>query len=119
MFMRLGTTLIALALLPMATAVQADAGNTWRVNGGISGRTFVLDCKLVQGTGSCVDAAPGGKAKPLTSLSTSGDRASWSFQTRHLFINITLAFSGRITGDRMSGTISAAGRSGTFTAVRR
>jgi len=119
MFMRFRSTLIALALLTCAASVQADSGNTWRVNGAISGRTFVLDCKLVQGTGSCVDAAPGGKAKPLTSLSTSGDRAIWSFQTRHLFINITLAFNGRITGDHMSGTMSAAGRSGTFTAVRR
>jgi hypothetical protein len=119
MFMRFRSTLIALALLPCAASVQADSGNTWRVNGAIGGRTLVLDCNLVQSSGSCVDAAPGSKAKRLTSLSTSGDRASWSFQTRHLFMNITLSFNGRIAGDRMSGTMSAAGRSGTFTAERR
>ena len=117
--MRVCSSFISIALLISSAAVQAESANSWRVNGAISGRTFVLDCRLEQGSGTCVDANPGGKANPLASLTVSGDRTSWSFRTRHLFISITLAFNGRITGDRMSGTMSAAGRSGTFTAVRR
>jgi hypothetical protein len=117
--MRVRTTLIAIALLTFSAASQAESGNSWRVNGAISGRTFVLDCRLEQGTGACTDVSAGAKAKPLASLSTAGDRTSWSIRTRHLFMSITLAFNGRVSGDRMSGTMSAAGRSGTFTAVRR
>jgi hypothetical protein len=117
--MRFFSSFIVLALLLSSSASQAGSPNSWRVNGAISGRTFVLDCRLEQGNGACVDANPGGKAHPLKSLTASGDRTSWSIQTRHLFVSITLAFSGRIAGDRMSGTMSAAGRSGTFTAVRR
>jgi hypothetical protein len=36
-----------------------------------------------------------------------------------MLMNIAMNFTGRATGDRMSGTVRAAGRSGSFTAVRR
>ena len=107
------------ALLMLGSAAQADAPGAWRVNGAISGRTFTLDCHLVQGSGLCTDASPGGKSHSLASLSDAGNRVNWSFKTRVAFLSITLAFAGQVVGDRMSGTMSAAGRSGTFTAVRR
>jgi hypothetical protein len=117
--MRVLVSPIAVALLISPAHLQAESANSWRVNGSISGRTFVLDCLLEQGTGTCTDVSAGGKSKPLTSLTRLGDRTSWSFQTRHLFLNITLAFSGRVSGEHMNGTMSAAGRSGSFAAVRR
>ena len=117
--MRVWLQVGAVALLMLGSAVQADAPGAWRVNGAISGRTFTLDCRLIQGSGLCTDASAGGKSQPLTSLSEAGNRVNWSFKTRVAFLSITLAFAGQVAGDRMSGTMSAAGRSGTFTAVRR
>ena len=91
----------------------------WRVNGAISGRIFTLNCVLEESTGVCTDASPGGHSHPLASLSGSGNRLAWSFKTRVAFLTVTLAFAGLVAGEHMSGTMTAAGRSGTFTAVRR
>ncbi len=55
----------------------------------------------------------------LTSFAEAGDQINWSVKTRVAIMNITLAFNGRVNGNRMSGVVTAAGRSGTFTAVRR
>lgn len=116
--MNVGIFLAAGALV-FAAPAQAQTSNLWHVNGSISGRTFVLDCRLDQGAGLCTDASKGGKSHPLTSLAVTGNQARWSFKTRVAFISVRLAFDGRIQGDRMSGAMSAAGRSGAFTAVRR
>jgi hypothetical protein len=104
--------------LVVSSSAQAQAGGTWRVNGAIAGRTFVLDCRFAEKGGTCTDASPGGKTHPLTSLSVAGSQARWTFATRVVLMSITLAFDGRIEGNRMSGTMSAAGRHGTFTAAR-
>jgi len=117
--MRFWRLIIATALLSSASAIHAESGGVWRVNGAIGGRAVVLDCRLEPSGGMCVDAAPGGKSHPLVKMAGSGNQLSWSFKTRYLFMDITLAFAGRVAGDRMSGTIAAAGRSGTFTATRR
>ena len=117
--MRVWPALLLMSVLAIPASLEAEAANIWRVNGAISGRTFVLDCHLEQSSGVCADATPGGKSHPLASLAAAGNQMSWSFKTRYLFMNISLSFNGRVTGDRMSGTMSAAGRSGTFTAVRR
>jgi hypothetical protein len=108
----------ALALLAIGSSGQAQATGTWRVNGAIAGRTFVLDCRFEEKGGSCTDASPGGKTHPLTSLSLAVNQARWTFTTRVVLMSITLAFDGRIEGNRMNGTMSAAGRHGTFTAAR-
>ena len=109
---------IALGLFSLPTAVHAQSAGLWRVNGAISGRTFALNCRIEQG-GACVDAAPGGKSKPLASLAASGNDLQWSFKTRVVLLSVTLAFHGRVQGGQMSGTVTAAGRNGTFTATRR
>jgi hypothetical protein len=111
--------LSALALALAAAPAQAQIAGTWRVNGAIAGRTFVLDCRFQEKGGACTDASPGGKTHPLTSLAVNGGQAHWTFVTRVMLMAITLAFDGRVDGNRMSGAMSAAGRHGTFTAVRR
>jgi len=116
--MRVWPRFAVVALLIVGTSVQAEAPDTWRVNGSISGRTFTLDCHLDRGPGICTDASPGGKSHPLSSLSASGNQMNWSFKTRVAFLSVTLAFSGQVTGNRMNGTMTAACRSGTFAAVR-
>jgi hypothetical protein len=108
----------AVTLVAINSPAQAQAAGAWRVNGAIAGRTFVLDCRFGEKGGTCTDASPGGKTHPLTSLSVTGSQARWSFATRVVLMSITLAFDGRIEGNQMNGTMSAAGRHGTFTAVR-
>jgi hypothetical protein len=108
----------AVAFLGISSSTQAQVAGAWRVNGAIAGRTFVLDCRFAERGGTCTDASPGGKTHPLTSLSLTGSEARWTFATRVVLMSVTLAFDGRIQGNQMNGTMSAAGRHGTFTAVR-
>jgi hypothetical protein len=108
----------AFALLAIISPALAQPIGAWRVNGAIAGRSFVLDCRFEEKGGTCTDASRGGKTHPLTSLSVAGNQARWTFATRVVLMSITLAFDGRIEGNRMSGTMSAAGRHGTFTAAR-
>ncbi|MFA7603165.1 MAG: hypothetical protein WCY29_09170 [Novosphingobium sp.] len=114
-----------MALLAADAAANAQPVNTqsvdsWRVDGAISGRKFALDCRFEQAAGVCVDAESRGKrSHPLLSLSSSASQKRWSFKTRVALLSITLAFDGRVDGDRMSGVVTAAGRTGSFTAVRR
>ena len=117
--MRTGYGIAALALVAIGSGAQAETASLWRVNGAVSGRTFTLDCQLVRGGGTCTDATPGGKTHPLASFADANGQVNWSFKTRVALISVTLAFSGRVSGDRMNGTMTAAGRSGTFTAMRR
>jgi len=116
--MRLWSTLGAIALCVLASSAQAEANGAWRVNGAIAGRTFVLDCQFNGASGACVDVE-GRKSHPLTSLSSSGDQVAWSFKTKVAIMSVTLSFAGRVAGNRITGTMRAAGRSGTFNAVRR
>lgn len=116
--MRLWSILGAGALLLAGSSAQAEANGAWRVNGAISGRTFVLDCSFNGATGTCVDVESK-RAHPLTSLSSTGDQVSWSFKTKVAIMSVTLNFAGRVAGNRISGTMRAAGRNGTFNAVRR
>lgn len=107
-------------LLCTATTANAEARGAWRVDGAIAGRTFKLDCTFDGGVGSCVDADSGGKrVHRLETLTASGDQIAWSFKTKAMLMSVTLNFAGRISGDRMNGTMRAAGRSGTFTGVTR
>lgn len=108
----------ALTLVAVGSPGQAQVTGAWHVNGAISGRTFVLDCRFEEKGGTCRDASAGGKPHPLTSFSATGSQMRWTFNTRVVLVSITLAFDGRIEGNRMSGTMAAAGRRGTFTAVR-
>ncbi len=101
-----------------ATSAEAEASGAWRIDGAIAGRTFQLDCRFDGAKGACVDVASG-KSQPLTSLTAGGDQVAWSFKTKVMLMSITLNFDGRIAGNRMNGTMRAAGRTGNFTGVRR
>lgn len=110
--------LLGLAGLLLTSApASAQTAGLWRVDGSVAGRTFKLDCQVQTG-GSCVDNESG-KRYPLTAAAMAGDQVSWSFKTKVAFIGVTLVFTGRPAGSRMSGTMRVAGRTGAFTAVRR
>jgi hypothetical protein len=107
----------SMAVTAAPAPAQTQNAGSWRINGLIAGRAFVLDCRLQQAGGVCVDADR--KSQPLTSVSATGDQVAWSFKTRAMLMSVTLTFSGRITGNTMTGTMHAAGRTGQFTGVRR
>jgi hypothetical protein len=115
--MRILSVLAAASLAVAGSSAQAQNVGSWRINGLIAGRAFVLDCRLQQAGGVCVDADR--QSRQLTSISGAGDQIAWSFKTRAMLMSVTLNFAGRINGDRMSGTMHAAGRTGAFTGVRR
>ncbi len=116
--MRLCSIVAAAALLVTSLPAQAQVVGVWRVNGTISGRAFALNCRFEQRGGVCVNAADARQSHTLTSLSFSEGQARWGFETKVLFASIAMAFDGKIQGDRMNGVVTAAGRTGSFTAVR-
>ena len=138
------TTLAAAALmlaLMLAAAPQpthadpahADAAalGHWRVAGSVSGHAFTLDCRFEPagapgGTsfgGGCTELAAGemghpGKAHALTKGTVAGDRLTWAYPVSVMFMKFDMTFEGTVAGPRMTGTASAAGRTGSFTATR-
>ena len=113
-------TLISSALLAaIPTASQATDSNVWRINAAIGGRNFNMDCRLDSAAGTCTRTNGGGKTYKLASFSEAGNRKSWSIKARAMLTSITIAFNGQANGDRMAGTMTIAGRAGTFTAVRQ
>lgn len=109
----------AVLLLTLASPVaQAQSAGAWNVSGAISGRSFELECRLEQPGGVCIDASNKSRVHALTSLSVDGGEARWGFTTKVLIAKIAMRFDGRIEGKRMTGKVTAAGRTGTFTAVR-
>jgi hypothetical protein len=119
--MRTVLVFVAGASFMVGGAAHAQASGAWRIDGSIAGRTFLLDCDFNGSSSVCVDAQSDGKRRshPLTSFTTSGDQVAWSFKTKVGILRITLDFSGKLAGGRMNGTMRAAGRSGSFTGVRR
>lgn len=113
--------------LACAAPAMADAGGAWHVTGEISGNKFALDCKFTaQGTelaGECTGAPDGnpkyvGKIYKLAKGSATGDQVSWSYPTSYMFMSFNVNYIGTLSGDRIAGTVDAAGRSGEFSAAR-
>ena len=117
--------LLPLALL-VATPAHADqlAGN-WRVSGAVIGHAFVLDCSFASaGGGTCTETGTGdklghaGKVHVLTRTTLTGNHAGWSYPVSVFLMHFEMTFTGTLTGNQISGAASAAGRQGTFTAIR-
>ena len=117
------------ALILAASPAAAQGMSQWHLTGEISGESFVVDCRFEpqahQLGGVCIDTASSyaankaGKPHVLTRGASDGNRLSWSYDAKVMFFSVGIDFTGVITGDRMTGTITAAGRKGGFTAVRK
>ncbi|MCJ2188692.1 hypothetical protein [Novosphingobium beihaiensis] len=116
----------AAACLLTPAASMAQVSGPWRVSGDIDGKNFVLDCQFVpNGTqlgGVCTDVATGDSKKSklkkhkLSSGSVKGSAVAWSYPVKVMFLSVDINFAGTLNGNRMTGTISAKGREGHFTA---
>ena len=119
----------ALAALSFASPALADIGGEWHVTGQLAGRNFVVDCRFDpkggQLGGQCVSLSTGddkvkaGKVYKLSKGAVNGNQVAWTYATSVLFMSVDIDYAGTMTGDRMSGTVSAAGRKGNFAAVRK
>jgi len=119
-------SLVTLCLVDPAMA--EGAGGRWAVAGSVDGKNFTLDCRFVQAaqnlSGSCIDGptgdakVEGGRSHALIEGRVVGDDVSWTYQTSYLFIQFDVKYAGVREGDHMSGTLAAAGKTGTFTANR-
>jgi SAM-dependent methyltransferase len=97
--------------------LPADVSGEWRLESeGGSGKTYTLDLKQkyqeVSGT-----AASGGKATPLSSVSVKGDQLSFVLGDG-AGGGQGVTFTGRVKGDRASGTAKGTDGGWSWTAVR-
>ena len=97
--------------------LPADVSGEWRLEPkGGSGKTYTLDIKQkfqeVSGT-----AASSGKAAPLSSVSVKGDHLSFVLSDG-AGEGEGVSFTGRVNGDRASGTAKGKGGDWSWTAVR-
>ena len=115
--------------LPIAASAAADdAAGSWAVVGHVAGKDFTLDCRFAQAaqrlTGACVDGPTGdakikgGRSHNLTKGAVNGGKISWTYQSSVGILPFGVDYDGVRQGDRMSGQLSALGKTGTFTATR-
>jgi SAM-dependent methyltransferase len=97
--------------------IPADVSGEWRLKpDGGSGKSYSLDLKQryqeVSGT-----ASSGGAATPLSNVSVKGDRLSFTVR-EEAGQGQGLEFTGKVTGDRASGTTKGKGGGWAWTAER-
>jgi hypothetical protein len=119
-------SMVALCLVDPAMA--EDAGGRWAVAGNVEGKNFTLDCRFTQAgenlSGQCTDGptgdakVEGGRSHALLEGRVVGDDVTWTYKSSYLFIEFNVKYAGVRAGEHMSGTISAAGKTGTFIANR-
>jgi hypothetical protein len=123
----------ALALLSTALAASpaaaASVSGSWRVTGAVSDRPFTLDCRFEPRGGGfggvCVEVAGGdahvqpGKSHAVNDGAVTGSKVSWSYPVSIMMLKLDIAFTGTLDADRMSGSVTTAGRKGAFTAMRK
>jgi hypothetical protein len=110
------------------SAMAEGAGGRWAVAGNVDGKNFTLDCRFAETgqnlSGACIDGptgdakVEGGRSHALLEGQAVGDNVTWTYQSSYLFIQFNVRYAGVREGDHMSGTIAAAGKTGTFTATR-
>lgn len=122
--------LIANAAPALANTAGVDTAGGWHVTGDVAGHPFALDCRFDPGTphfgGACTDRSTSadapvkaGKVYALSAGQVSGNAVSWSYPVKVFLMSMTITYAGTVAGDHMAGTVSIAGKSGKFTALRK
>lgn len=111
---------LLVAALCAAPAAAQVAGH-WQVNGKIDDRAFVLDCQFTPAGGGfggvCVETAKN-KRHVLTKGSVVGAKIGWSYEASFMMMSFDVNFAGTMAGNSITGTATAHGHSGPFTAIR-
>lgn len=127
--MRYWNLMVVIAsMLFLTTPVRAQTLGSWRVNGEINGKAFVVDCKFSPAGarlgGLCTEVATGdqkgkpGKQHIISKGSFEGQAVRWTYPIKVMMMSIDIDFVGKLDGDAMRGAVSAKGRQGTFSATK-
>lgn len=119
---------LIVSTLFVTTPATAQAVGSWRVNGEINGKAFVVDCRFNPAggrlSGLCTEVATGdqkgksGKQHVISKGSFEGRNVRWTYPIKVMMMSIDLDFIGEIDGETMRGAVSAKGRQGTFSATK-
>ncbi len=122
------SVLLLFLILGAGTPASAEVSGPWHVTGKVSAFAFTLNCDFKPDGerlgGVCVDASTSdpkvsaGKSHVLTAGGVKGDSVTWTYQSSFLFSKFDVTFKGTQAGDRITGTITAQGHDGTFTAAK-
>jgi hypothetical protein len=126
------TLLLCSALAPlalMASPAAAQVAGAWHVTGELGGRAFAVDCTFEprgqELGGACVDLSTGdakakaGDSHALTKGAVAGDKVSWTYRASFMIAKFDVSYAGVLKDGRIAGTVTASGRGGAFTAVRK
>jgi hypothetical protein len=123
------SSLVLLSMLLGAAPAAAQVAGAWHVNGKIDDRAFALDCRFDPNDsgfgGVCIETPAGsaathpGKQHILTSGSVAGNQIGWTYQASFMLMSFSVNFAGTMSGDSITGTVTASGHSGPFTATRK
>jgi hypothetical protein len=118
------TSLSGLVLLPailLSSPAAAQIAGSWQVSGKVGSNAFLTNCQFTPSGsgfgGSCVESKTG-KHRVLTKGSTSGALVQWSYPASFMMMNFDVDFAGTLNGNSITGTVTASGHEGTFTATR-
>jgi hypothetical protein len=121
--------LFMVALVAAASSAEAQVEGPWRVSGKVASFAFTLNCDFKSDGGRlggvCVDASTSdpkvapGKSHTLTAGQIDGDKVSWTYQSSFLLSKFDVTYKGVLSGGKITGTLSARGHEGPFTAVKR
>jgi hypothetical protein len=126
-----GAAILILPLLAAAApaAAEGTASGHWLVAGHAAGKDFTVDCRFQQDgaglSGACVDGethdarVKGGRSHAVTKSHVSGDHVDWTYRSSFGLLPFDVNYTGVRTGDHMTGTVSAPGADGPFTADRK
>jgi hypothetical protein len=119
-------SLVIASTVAAAAPASAEVSGRWHVTGKVSAFAFTLNCDFKPDGerlgGVCVDASTNdpkvntGKSHVLTAGSVKADAVTWTYQSSFLFSKFDVTFKGTQAGDKMTGSITAQGHDGTFTA---
>lgn len=125
----LKTAALAAGIALASAPAMAEVGGTWHVTGDVDGKPFVIDCKFEpagsQFGGACVDVASadgktkGGKVHTLSKGSFNANQVQWTYPVKVMMMSIDIDFAGTMNQNRLAGTVTAKGRKGSFTAIRK
>ncbi len=123
------SSLVLVSMLLGAAPAAAQVAGNWHVNGKIDDKAFVLDCRFDPNDsgfgGVCIEVPGGnagthpGKQHVLTKGSVAGTQIGWSYPTSFMFMSFSVNFAGTLSGDSITGIVTASGHSGPFTAVQK
>lgn len=101
-------------------AESLDPSGKWKIRNMISGNTSEQTCSFHASNEAFSGDCTSENSAVKIAGTINGHEISWSYETRRMFIKLSVLHKGVIDSDKMSGTVvvSPYGAKGTFSAYR-